>query len=147
MAPAPVPILHVKDEEYDVFFVERALQSARANVAIHVVSDGSEAQDYLAGKGRFADRAEHPLPVLVLMDIKLPKRTGLEVLEWMKAQPSLKHLPVYILTSSAEPRDKERAFQLGIAGYIVKPPGLGALVTALADVMLAIQSSERSSRH
>ena len=83
---------------------------------------------YLAGEGPFADRQRHPFPVLVLLDLKLPRRSGLEVLEWIRAQTGLKRLPVVVLTSSKEATDVNRAYDLGANSYLVKPVGFDSLL-------------------
>src|SRR5205809_7595133 len=94
------PILHVEDSEEDVFLLRYAFQRADIKTPVQVVEDGQEAIDYLAGIGKFADRNEFPLRCLVLLDLKLPHKIGLEVLEWIRQQPELKSLVVIILSSS-----------------------------------------------
>jgi CheY-like chemotaxis protein len=84
------------------------------------VTDGDAAIKYLSGLDKYADRTTYPLPDLVFLDIKLPKRSGHEVLEWLRAQPALKNLPVVMLTSSAEPDDVSRAYSLGVTSYLRK---------------------------
>lgn len=115
-------VLLAEDDPNDVFFMQRALSKAAASVPLHVVTNGNEAQEYLAGSGKFSDRTEFPLPSLVLLDLKMPFKDGFEVLEWMRSQPLLKDLPVAVLTSSAEDRDRQRAVELGAKAYFVKPP-------------------------
>jgi CheY-like chemotaxis protein len=127
-----LPILLAEDNEDDVFIFRRAFQQAGLKHPLHVVSDGQEAVDYLAGVGKFADRARHPLPFLALLDLKLPFRNGLEVLGWIRSRPELRGLEVVVLTSSAEPRDLASARQLGARFYLVKPPKLQALANLLA---------------
>lgn len=115
-------ILLVEDNEDDVFLMRRALKKADINSPVQVVVDGQQALDYLAGNGQFSDRAEHPLPFVIFLDLKLPYLHGFEVLEWMRQQPTLKNLDVVILTSSPEERDREKAAELGVKAYLVKPP-------------------------
>jgi CheY-like chemotaxis protein len=94
-----------------------------------VASHGEEAVDYLAGGAGFADRGKHPFPALVLLDLQLPRRSGHEVLEWLRAQEEgLRRLPVVVLTSSREPRDINRAYELGANSYLVKPVSFDALL-------------------
>jgi CheY-like chemotaxis protein len=112
--------LLVEDNEDDVFFMERAFQQAGVHNPLHVARNGEEAIDYLSGKHDFADRARHPLPDLIFLDLKMPGMNGFEVLKWMREQ-SLK-LPVAVLTSSPEEIDRQRAVELGAECYLLKPP-------------------------
>lgn len=114
-------ILQVEDDEPDVFLLKMVFKRAGITNPVQVVTDGQMAMDYLAGTGDFADREKHPMPCLVLLDLNLPKVGGLEVLEWIRRQPRLKRLVVVVLSSSAESRDIERAYELGANSYIAKP--------------------------
>lgn len=114
-------ILLVEDDANDVFLLRRAFNKAGIESGLHTVGDGEEAVAYLAGQGKFADRDQHPLPQLVLLDLKLPRRSGLEVLEWVRGRPELRRIPVIVLTSSRESRDVNRAYDLGANSYLVKP--------------------------
>ena len=121
-APAGThPVLLVEDSPADVALVQRAFRRGGAVARLHVVRDGDAAVQYLEGSGEFSDRARHPLPRLVLLDLKLPRRSGLEVLAWVRAQPGLGRVPVVVLTSSRESMDVERAYDLGVNGYLLKP--------------------------
>jgi CheY-like chemotaxis protein len=124
----PLAILYAEDEANDVFFLERAIQLAGSPHTLKAVPDGEQAIDYLAGKGDFADRARYPLPALVLLDINMPKKSGLEVLEWIREQPQFKSLPVLMLTSSSRQGDRDRARQLGADDYLLKPSRPAELV-------------------
>jgi CheY-like chemotaxis protein len=115
-------ILLAEDDDNDVFFMQRALKKAEVNFPLQVVTNGQEAVDYLGGIGKFADRIQYPLPSIMLLDLKMPFLDGFEVLSWISSQPSLKDIPVLVLTSSAEERDRQRANELGAKGYFVKPP-------------------------
>src|ERR1041385_5112149 len=114
-------ILYAEDEENDVFFLNYAFEAAGLSYTVKAVPDGAQAIEYLAGEGPFADRGCHPVPALVLLDINMPKKSGLEVLEWMRRQQRFKSLPVLILTSSSREEDRERARQLGANDYLLKP--------------------------
>lgn len=103
---------------------------------IKAVADGAAAIDYLAGVPPYDDRKDFPVPVLVLLGLKLPKRNGFEVLEWIRSQPKLKRLPVVMLTSSNEPPDISRAYDSGVNSYLGKPVGTGKLVDMLKTVDL-----------
>lgn len=115
-------ILLAEDDPNDVFFMQRALDKAGVNLPVRVARNGQEAIDYLSGSGKFSDSAGFTLPQLLLLDMKMPFVDGFEVLEWVRSQPALKELPVIILTSSSEDRDRQRAAELGAKAYFVKPP-------------------------
>ena len=124
-------LLLVEDDPDDVFHLKRAYKKAGLAHPLYVVADGQQAIDYLAGVGPYADRARHPLPTLMLLDLKLPRRSGLEVLAWVRAQPALRRLPIIALTSSRERADVNGAYDLCVNSYLVKP--LDAV--ALCDLM------------
>jgi CheY-like chemotaxis protein len=113
-------ILQVEDSEEDVFFLQFAFKEAGVDALIQVARDGQEAIEYLSGNGPFADRTKFVLPSLVLLDLKLPRKSGWEVLEWMRRQPVLKKMPVIVLSGSAQPVDIDRAYLLGANSYLVK---------------------------
>ena len=114
-------ILHVEDRPEDVFLLKYAFTRAEITNPVQVAIDGQEAIDYLAGKGKYADRAQFPFPCLVLLDLKLPVKSGIEVLQWIRSQPSLKSLIVIILSSSIYEGDIKRAYELGVNAFLVKP--------------------------
>ena len=122
MSTTDQAILLVEDSEDDVFLMRRALKGAKIKNPLVVVEDGQQAVDYLGGGGKFADREKFPLPAVVFLDLKLPMKSGLEVLEWIRKQPGLENLVVLVLTSSSEPSDLKRAYALGANSYLVKPP-------------------------
>ena len=115
-------LLLVEDNEDDVFLMKRALKGAQVINPVHVVEDGQEAVDYLAGTGKFADRAAYPLPAVVFLDLKLPYISGHDVLAWIRRQKELESLVVIVLTSSNEASDLSRCYALGANSYVVKPP-------------------------
>lgn len=121
-------ILVVEDDPNDVMLIQRAFGKARILNPVRTVSHGDEAVAYLSGEGPFADRDAYPFPVLVLLDLKLPRRSGLEVLGWIRSQPGLKRLPIVVLTSSKESIDINRAYDLGANSYLVKPVGFDSLL-------------------
>src|SRR5579859_2734656 len=101
MTPLPQQtILVAEDDDNDVFFLERAFKMAQIAHPRQRVKDGEEAIAYLRGDGKFADRERHPLPCLMLLDLKMPRKNGFEVLAWARQQPNIRRLPVAILTSS-----------------------------------------------
>ncbi len=113
-------ILEIEDEETDVLLLQHAFRKADIRQEMQVVKSGQEAIDYLSGTGRFADRQSHPLPKLILLDLKLPDKNGLEILEWIRSRPELKRIVVIALTSSNHEADVARAYDLGVNSYIVK---------------------------
>jgi CheY-like chemotaxis protein len=115
-------VLLVEDDLNDIFLVKRAFKRARLQNPLQVVTDGQEAIHYLRGVGKYADRETHPLPTLIVMDIKMPRKTGFEVLEWVKGQGRpLRRIPVVIVSSSDNPSDINQAYELGANAYMVKP--------------------------
>ncbi len=120
-------ILLVEDDANDVILIRRAFAKAEITNPVYTVEDGDAAVAYLAGEGAYADRDDHPLPGVVLLDLKLPRRSGLEVLEWVRQSPTLRRLPIVVLTSSRESADVNRAYDLGANSYLVKPVGFDAL--------------------
>lgn len=113
-------ILHVEDDEDDVFLFRRAMDKVAPGSLIRPVSDGQMAIDYLAGSGRFQDRQAFPWPCLVLLDLKLPHVPGLEVLNWIRSKAGL-ILPVVILSSSLHHDDIAAAYKQGANAYLIKP--------------------------
>ena len=127
-------ILLAEDDPNDVLLIQRALQRNQVVNPLQVVRDGEEAIAYLSGQGAFADRERHPLPVLMLMDLKMPRKSGLEVLEWVRQQPGLKRLPITVLTSSNQSPDINRAYELGANSYLVKPAGFDSLLELVKNL-------------
>src|SRR5437867_1936099 len=122
MAWTDLPIiLLAEDSENDVQMFRRAFQQAGIDVPVHVVSDGEEAIAYLSGEGKFAQRAEYPLPDLFLLDLKMPRTDGFEVLAWLRAHPSLCPLRTVVLTSSDDMREVTRAYVFGANSFLTKP--------------------------
>ncbi len=117
----PRVVLHVEDDQNDVFFLQHAFQQAGISNPIEHAHDGQQAIDYLAGAGKFADRGQYPLPALILLDLKLPRKSGLEVLQWLRDASDLPTLPVIVFSSSSLREDIDRAYHLGANSYIVKP--------------------------
>jgi CheY-like chemotaxis protein len=127
-------ILLVDDDPNDVLLVQRALKKAGLSYPLIHKHDGEEAIDYLSGKPPYSDRAKHPLPTLILLDIKMPKLTGFDVLNWIQSQPTLAKIPVVILTASVRQEDQSQAEQLGAVGYRTKPVDFAELVNIIRDV-------------
>lgn len=130
------PVLLVEDNDDDIFFMRRAFRNAAISNPMVVVQDGQSAIDYLGGRGTYANRSEHPLPGLVLLDIKLPLRTGFEVLNWIRTDPQVRPLVVVVLTTSSEAIDIDAAYRLGANSYLVKPPSPGSLLELTKSLKL-----------
>jgi len=120
-------ILLVEDNEHDLVFMQRALKVAGVLNPVQIVTDGRQAIDYLAGTGNFSDRKKFPLPSLMFLDLKLPIVSGLEVLAWLRQKREFKSLIVLVLTTSKEPSDIDRAFDLGANAYLAKPSSVSDL--------------------
>jgi len=120
-------ILVAEDDPTDAYFFQRAFKRAGLPVMLHFVRDGQEVIDYLRGEGQFADRTAHALPQLVLLDLKMPRLDGFEVLEWVRQQPGFNGLQIVIFSSSGELRDINRAYGLGANWYLVKPHSMEEL--------------------
>ncbi len=123
-------VLVVEDNSDDLFLLQRAIKKAGLDPRLQIATDGQQAVDYLSGTGKYADRAAFPIPRLILLDLKLPYLDGFDVLAWMRADPGLRELPVVILTSSSEDRDRKRAEELDAKAYLVKPPSPDMLLAA-----------------
>ncbi|MBD2126738.1 response regulator [Microcoleus sp. ZQ-A2] len=130
-------ILLVEDNPADILLIQRAFRQADlSHISLQIVRDGDAAVLYLSGEREYLDRERYPLPILMLLDLKLPRRSGHEVLEWLRQQPDLKRLPVIMLTSSREILDVNQAYELGVNSYLVKPIGFAALVEMLKTLNL-----------
>ena len=120
-------ILLAEDNSDDVFFMQRAAKASGITQPLHVAPHGQAVIDYLEGAGEYADREKFPLPFLLFLDLKMPHRSGLEVLQWIRQQPQFQTLLVLILTTSREETDVQRAYRLGANSYLVKPPNASQL--------------------
>jgi CheY-like chemotaxis protein len=118
-----VTILVADDDDYDIQFLRRALAQAEVSNPLQVAQDGQVAIDYLSGTGPFADRHQFPLPSLLLLDLKMPRRTGLEVLTWIRSQDRFRGLPVIMLSSTVHPAEITEAYQRGVNAFVTKPTG------------------------
>jgi CheY-like chemotaxis protein len=116
-----VHVLVVEDDPADFRLIQRAFNKLSEQVETFRLSDGDEVIAYLAGHGPYENRGAHPMPAVVLLDLKIPRRSGFEVLQWVRGQPGLNRLPVVILTSSRHSTDINRAYDLGANSYLVKP--------------------------
>ncbi|HUW68757.1 MAG TPA: response regulator [bacterium] len=117
----PVDILLVEDSQFDAELTLRSLAQKHIANPIRVVIDGAEALDYLFARGNYADFGPYRLPKIILLDLKLPKLNGLEVLAAIKSDERLRTIPVVMVTSSREDPDIQKAYSLGANSYVIKP--------------------------
>jgi len=143
-------ILLVEDRDDDVVILRRSFQQAGIANPMQVVKDGEEAVAYLSGTGKYAQRREFPLPQLVLLDLKLPRLDGFEVLRWIRTQPALSGLRVVVLSSSENIRDVNLAYALGANSFLVKPTDLKEYVelsSFLNDYWFVLSKAPQASRN
>lgn len=143
-------VLLVEDDENDIFFMRNAFERAGVSATLHVAVNGQEAIEYLAGAGRFADRAEFPFPKLILLDLKLPLINGLEVLKWLRDQPALRTTPVIVISSSTQENDVAEVYERGGNAYLVKPTNpeqLRQVVGALDQFWLKLNCFAEAPLH
>src|SRR5262245_16536309 len=127
------PILWAEDDENDVVLFYRALKKAQFAGTVMRVRDGEEVIQYLNGQGCYADRSKYPLPSLLLLDIKMPTKSGFDVLLWKNSQPKLRDVPTVILSSSNLDCDRQTAHALGACAYLMK-------ATSSEQMSLIVQS-------
>ena len=128
----------VEDDDADAQFIERVGRQCPHVQSIRVLRSVEEAQAYLTGKEPFADRGRFPLPNLMLLDLKLRRISGLDLLRWVRQHPTLRPLSVVVLSGTARESDLNRAYELGIEAYIVKPVGLKEFSTTLTGVLVTL---------
>lgn len=117
-------VLVADDEANDIYLLQRAFRDAAVNDPLLSVEDGQEVMEYLAGAGKFADRDQFPFPSVLILDLKMPRKDGMEVLEWIRSADGFGCLPTIIFSSSAHPSDVEKAYMLGANAFVVKPAGI-----------------------
>ena len=136
MTDAVVEILLVEDNPCDVELTLRALKRRNLANRVYVVEDGAEALDFLFARGRFASRDVTNPPKVVLLDLKLPKVGGLDVLKAVKADERTRMIPIVVLTSSQEEQDLIESYRLGVNSYIVKPVDFDKFLTSVEELGL-----------
>lgn len=129
-------ILHAEDDPNDVLLIERAFRKANFSGKLLVINDGEQAVSYLKGENVYADREKYPFPTLLVMDLKLPRKSGLEVVSWVRSQAILRRLPIALLTSSRQPCDINTAFDSGVNCYLIKPVNFDDLVQTVKTLDL-----------
>lgn len=127
-------LLHVEDDQDDALLIGRALTLAGVESPVQVVENGEQAVQYLLGSPPFEQRAEHPLPGLILLDLNTPGMNGHEFLRWLREQPRFKRIPVVVLTSSSAESDVASAYDAGANAYLVKPLGHREMTDTLRDL-------------
>lgn len=134
--------LLVEDDPDDSYLISQAIADASDDVVLEVVADGEDAETYLRGDLPYDDRRLFPLPDLVLLDLNLPRRNGLEVLRWMKEDPVVDAIPVFIFSASTERRDVQEAYRLGANAYLTKDPHMKTL-DAVANSLITYVATVR----
>ena len=129
-------ILLVDDNDDDAFFIEKGLKTAGCSAHIFRCIDGRETQNYLEAKAPFSNRGFYPVPDLVLLDLKIPHMSGLEVLKWVREHPVLFNLIVVVLTSSSQQRDIDEAYRLRANCFLTKPSSLSDTVEMARSIKL-----------
>ncbi len=124
-------ILYAEDDPNDVVIFKMALNRATLPHELYVVDDGEAAIEWLQGKGKYHDRNQFPMADVLILDLKMPRKTGFDVLEWARGNPELQTLPIIILSSSDMPNDVKRAYNLGATTYFVKSASFQELVQYL----------------
>ncbi len=131
----PRPILLAEDEETDALMFRLALERTGRALPLVVASDGQEAVDYLSASARPEGQVSRPLPALLILDLKMPRMSGFDVLSWLALRQDLKQIPSIVLSSSSYPEDVQKALQLGARDYHIKPLGLDDLVSLLRKIL------------
>jgi CheY-like chemotaxis protein len=134
-------VLAVEDDEADAQFIDRVARQSPLVKSVRVLRGVEEGQAYLSGMEPFADRSRFPMPNLLLLDLRLRRQSGLDLLRWIRQQPPLRPLSVVVLSGTARESDLNRAYELGIEAYIVKPVGLKEFSTTLTGVLVTLAGS------
>jgi len=134
MGAYPFTLLHVDDESNDLLLFRSAVELAGLDWRLARAAHGAEAINYLRGDPPFGDRERHPIPTLILLDLKMPFKNGFEVLQWIRQEPQLRSIPVVIFTSSNHQEDIRKAYECGANSYLVKPVSLQELVEVVKTI-------------
>jgi CheY-like chemotaxis protein len=131
---SPMTVLHIDDDPNDTELFQAAARRAGVDFLVQHVTDGEQAMAYLTGRGVYVDRRRYPLPALVLLDLKMPRATGFDVLRWIRNHPEVGNVPVVIFSGSELQDDVRQAYAGGADSYLVKPIGFGALVELVKKI-------------
>jgi len=132
----PITVLIAEDSDLDYLLLEHALVETKTHLVVRRANDGTEVLKYLKGEGAYADRLSHPFPHFVIVDLKMPLMSGFGVLEWIRDNPHYRVIPTIVLSTSSEPSDVQRAYELGANTYFTKPsrlPDLKSMCFHLAE--------------
>jgi CheY-like chemotaxis protein len=127
-------ILLVEDEENDALLLQRALRKNKVTNPVHWMKDGVEALDYLSGQGPYSERSQYPFPQMIILDLKMPRMTGLELLAYLQQHPELRVIPTIVMSSSQIQEDIEKAYDLGANTYMVKPTEFDSLAGMIKSI-------------
>jgi CheY-like chemotaxis protein len=141
----PVTVLHVDDNPNDTALLQVACARAAVNFELHNIGDGRQVIEYLKGTGQYADRSRFQLPELVLLDLKMPRMEGLDVLKWIRNHSTLANLPVIVLSGSELQEDIREAYAVGANSYLVKPMSFSSLINLVQEI--GAQLPAASFRH
>jgi CheY-like chemotaxis protein len=133
-AQRQLTVLHIDDDPNDTTLLQAATRRAGLNLALKNLEDFEHAIAYLGGHGSYSDRSVYPLPKLILLDLKMPRATGFEVLRWIRGTPGVSNIPVIVLSGSELQEDVRRAYVGGANSYLVKPLGFEALVELVRNI-------------
>lgn len=129
-----VKVLHVDDDPNDTALLQVACAKAAVDFELQNIEDGGQVIEYLSGIGKYADRVQYRLPGLVLLDLKMPRLAGLDVLKWIRNQSTLRELPVIVLSGSELQEDIRQAYAVGADSYLVKPPTFTSLIHLVREI-------------
>ncbi len=138
-------ILVVDDDDCAATLVSTVFERAGLVQPLQFARDGVEAIAYLSGEGVFADRTRYPFPTAMLLDLNMPRKNGFDVLAWLRQQPNLKRLHVYVLSASSQPEDIRRCYDLGANSYLVKPSNLEGLMNQARCLLAWLRLSHISA--
>jgi CheY-like chemotaxis protein len=130
----PITVLHIDDDPNDTELLRVATRRAEVPFVLHNVEDADQAVAYLSGKGIYADRLRYQPPSLILLDLKMPRATGFDILKWIRAHPDWSRVPVVVLSGSELQEDVRQAYAFGANSYLVKPLGFEALVSLVKSI-------------
>jgi len=136
MSKKPFIVLLAEDDEHDIVATKRAWKKHHIANPLYIVNNGEECLDYLHRRGKYSEQGAAPRPGILLLDIKMPKMDGLAVLEHIRKDGELRHLPIIILTTSKAEEDRVRSYDLGVNAYIVKPVGFENFSEAVRTISL-----------
>lgn len=129
-----ISILLVEDDSNDILIIKSAIHKIKFNVLLKIIENGEDAIAYLSGDGQYNDRTQFPIPNLILIDLKLPRKSGHEILEWLGNQKELKRIPKIVLSSSLRSIDINRAYDLGVNSYLAKPSSFDSWLNIIKNI-------------